>query len=221
MDWDLLKLLLRLGIPASINMILVSLSEIAVIAFVNRYGSDATAAYGVVNQVASYVQMPAVSLGITVSIFAAQSIGANQFDRLQKVVKAGIIMNYVIGGVLISLIYLFSRDILSLFLTSQTTIEIAHSLVMITLWSYLIFGHAQIISATMRASGTVLWPTVIGVVSIWLVEVPVAYYLSYHTSLGIEGIWIGYPAAFIVSLILQYAYYKLSWQKKRITRLVN
>ncbi|MGG1147223.1 MATE family efflux transporter [Bacillus wiedmannii] len=221
MDRELLKLLLRLGIPASINMILVSLSEIAVIAFVNRYGSDATAAYGVVNQVASYVQMPAVSLGITVSIFAAQSIGANQFDRLQKVVKAGIIMNYVIGGVLISLIYLFSRDILSLFLTSQTTIEIAHSLVMITLWSYLIFGHAQIISATMRASGTVLWPTVIGVVSIWLVEVPVAYYLSYHTSLGIEGIWIGYPAAFIVSLILQYAYYKLSWQKKRITRLVS
>lgn len=221
MDWELLKLLLRLGIPASINMILVSLSEIAVIAFVNRYGSDATAAYGVVNQVASYVQMPAVSLGITVSIFAAQSIGANQFDRLQKVVKAGIIMNYVIGGVLISLIYLFSRDILSLFLTSQTTIEIAHSLVMITLWSYLIFGHAQIISATMRASGTVLWPTVIGVVSIWLVEVPVAYYLSYHTSLGIEGIWIGYPAAFIVSLLLQYAYYKLSWQKKRIIRLVS
>ncbi|MGW6192661.1 MATE family efflux transporter [Bacillus cereus] len=221
MDWELLKLLLRLGIPASINMILVSLSEIAVIAFVNRYGSDATAAYGVVNQVASYVQMPAVSLGITVSIFAAQSIGANQFDRLQKVVKAGIIMNYIIGGVLISLIYLFSRDILALFLTSQTTIEIAHSLVMITLWSYLIFGHAQIISATMRASGTVLWPTVISVVSIWLVEVPVAYYLSYHTSLGIEGIWIGYPAAFIVSLILQYAYYKLSWQKKRITRLVS
>ena len=74
MDGELLKLLLRLGIPASINMILVSLSEIAVIAFVNRYGSDATAAYGVVNQVASYVQMPAVSLGITVSIFAAQSI---------------------------------------------------------------------------------------------------------------------------------------------------
>jgi len=221
MDWELLKLLLRLGIPASINMILVSLSEIAVIAFVNRFGSDATAAYGVVNQVASYVQMPAVSLGITVSIFAAQSIGANQFDRLQKVVRAGIVMNYIIGGVLIALIYLFSREILSLFLTSPNTIEIAHSLVMITLWSYLIFGHAQIIGATMRASGTVLWPTIISVVSIWLVEVPVAYYLSYHTSLGIKGIWIGYPAAFIVSLLLQYGYYKLSWQKKRITRLVS
>ncbi|EEL51246.1 MATE efflux [Bacillus cereus Rock3-44] len=221
MDGELLKLLLRLGIPASINMILVSLSEIAVIAFVNRYGSDATAAYGVVNQVASYVQMPAVSLGITVSIFAAQSIGANQFDKLQKVVRAGILMNYIIGGILIAFIYLFSREILSLFLTNPNTIEIAHSLVMITLWSYLIFGHAQIIGATMRASGTVLWPTVIGIVSIWLVEVPVAYYLSYHTDLGIKGIWIGYPAAFIVSLLLQYGYYKFSWKKKRITRLVS
>ncbi|MFN0614496.1 MATE family efflux transporter [Bacillus anthracis] len=221
MDWGLLKLLLRLGIPASINMILVSLSEIAVIAFVNRFGSDATAAYVVVNQVASYVQMPAVSLGITVSIFAAQSIGAKQFNRLQEVICAGIVMNYIIGGILIAFIYLFSREILSLFLTSSNTIEIAHSLVMITLWSYLIFGHAQIIGATMRASGTVLWPTIIGVVSIWLVEVPVAYYLSYHTNLGIKGIWIGYPAAFIVSLLLQYGYYKLSWKKKRISRLVS
>ncbi|WP_244547984.1 MULTISPECIES: MATE family efflux transporter [unclassified Bacillus (in: firmicutes)] len=221
MDWDLLKLLLRLGIPASINMILVSLSEIAVISFVNRFGSDATAAYGVVNQVASYVQMPAVSLGITVSIFAAQSIGANQFDRLQKVIQAGLVMNYVIGGILISFIYLFSKEILALFLTSQSTIDIAHSLVMITLWSYLIFGHAQIIGATMRASGTVLWPTIFAVISIWLVEVPVAYFLSYHTSLGIKGIWIGYPAAFVVSLLLQYGYYRLSWKKKRITRLIS
>lgn len=221
MDLDLLKLLLRLGIPASINMILISLSEIAVISFVNRFGSDATAAYGVVNQVASYVQMPAVSLGITVSIFAAQSIGANQFDRLQKVIRAGLVMNYVIGGILISFIYLFSKEILALFLTSQSTIDIAHSLIMITLWSYLIFGHAQIIGATMRASGTVLWPTIFAVISIWGVEVPVAYFLSYHTSLGIKGIWIGYPAAFIVSLLLQYGYYRLSWKKKRITRLIS
>jgi Na+-driven multidrug efflux pump len=62
MEGQLLKLLLRLSIPASINMILVSLSEIAVISFVNHYGSDATAAYGAVNQVASYVQTPATFL---------------------------------------------------------------------------------------------------------------------------------------------------------------
>ncbi len=221
MDWKLLRLLLRLGIPSSITMILVSLSEIAVITFVNRYGSDATAAYGAVNQVASYVQMPAVSLGIAVSIFAAQAIGANQFERLKKVIRAGIILNYIIGGILITLVYLFSMDILSWFLTSKNTLDIAHDLLMITLWSYLVFGHAQIISATMRASGTVLWPTIFSVISIWVVEVPIAYYMPHVNHLGILGIWFGYPAAFIVSLFLLYMYYRLSWQKKRITRLIH
>ncbi|UOF92946.1 MATE family efflux transporter [Fodinisporobacter ferrooxydans] len=221
MDLGLLKLLLRLGIPSSINMILVSLSEIAVITFVNRFGSDATAAYGAVNQVASYVQMPAISLGITVSIFAAQSIGGNQFDRLKQVIRAGVLLNYIIGGVLIILVYVFSQDILSWFLTSKHTLDIAHSLLMITLWSYLIFGHAQIITATMRASGTVLWPTVFSILSIWCVEVPVAYALSHFSSLGIQGIWVGYPAAFIISLSLQYSYYRWSWKKKRIERLVH
>ena len=221
MDIGLLKLLLRLGIPSSVNMIFVSLSEIAVISFVNHFGSDATAAYGAVNQVASYVQMPAISLGIAVSIFAAQSIGANQFDRLQQVIRAGVLLNYIIGGVLVILVYLFSTDILSWFLTSGTTLDIAHRLLMITLWSYLIFGNMQILTATMRASGTVLYPTVFSIISIWLVEVPVAYVLSHFTVLGIRGIWVGYPAAFLINLILQYAYYRLSWKKKRIVRLIH
>jgi putative MATE family efflux protein len=220
-DYGLLKLLLRLGIPSSVNMNLVSLSEIAVISFVNSYGSDATAAYGAVNQVASYVQMPAVSLGMAVSIFASQAIGANRLNQVKEVIRAGIFLNYIIGGVLILLIYLFSKDILSWFITSQNTLDIANSLVMITLWSYLIFGHAQIIAATMRASGTVLWPTVFSVFSIWCVEVPVAFLLSRYSNLGIQGIWIGYPAAFLVSLALQYAYYQWSWKKKTITRLIH
>ncbi|MDD9795123.1 MATE family efflux transporter [Priestia megaterium] len=221
MDGTLLKLLMRLGIPASINMILVSLSEIAVITFVNGFGSDATAAYGAVNQVASYVQMPAISLGIAVSIFAAQSIGANKFERLKEVIRSGIMLNYVIGSVLILLIYLFSNQILALFLTSQHTLHIAEELLVIILWSYLIFGHAQIITATMRASGTVLWPTVFSIMAIWCVEVPVAYVLSQFTPLEIKGIWIGYPAAFVVSLILQYSYYQFVWKKKKIERLVG
>lgn len=221
MDLGLLKLLLKLGIPSSISMILVSLAEIAVISFVNRFGSDATAAYGSVNQVVSYVSMPAISLGIAVSVFAAQSIGGNQFDRLKQVIRAGVLLNYLIGGVLITLVYLFAQDILSWFLTSKDTRAIAHSLLMITLWSYLIFGHAQVFNATMRASGTVLWPTLFSVISIWGVEVPVAYFLSHFSSLGIKGIWFGYPAAFIVSFCLQYSYYHLFWKKKRIVRLVN
>ncbi len=221
MDVGLLKLLLKLGIPTSINMIFLSLSEIAVITFVNKYGSDATAAYGVANQLVSYVQMPALCISITVSIFVAQSIGANQFERLNQVIRVGILLNYVLGGITVLFTYLLAKPILHLFLTSQNTIQISHSLLMITLWSYLIIGHSYILISTMRASGNVLWPTILSVISIWGIEVPVAYLLSHYTNLGIKGIWIGYPVAFIVGLFLQYLYYSLIWKKKKLTRLVT
>ncbi len=221
LDFALLKLILRLGIPSSVGMMLFSLSEIAVITFVNQFGSDATAAYGAVNQVVGYVQMPAISIGMAVSIYTAQSIGANQLDRLREVFRAGIALNYVIGGTLIVLVYVLAHGILSLFLTSTSTLQMAHTLLMMTLWSYLVFGHVQVVGGTMRASGTVLWPLVFSVGSIWGVEVPVAYVLSHYTDLGIRGIWLGYPAGFLVSLGLQYAYYRLSWKTKTITRLVH
>ena len=67
--------ILRLGLPAGVQMVVASISVIVVVGLVNRYGSDATAAYGAVNQVLSYVQFPAMSIAIASSIFGAQAIG--------------------------------------------------------------------------------------------------------------------------------------------------
>jgi Na+-driven multidrug efflux pump len=210
----------RIGIPTSVNLVMVSLSEIAVLAFVNRYGSTALAAYGAVNQIVSYVQFPAISIGIAASIFGAQSIGAGRTDRIPVVVRSAVILNYVIEGLLIAIVYVFGRAAIALFVKSDATVEVAHGLLLITLWSYAIFGNARIISAIMVSSGTVVWPTLISIASIWAVEVPVAYYLSYHTPLALSGVWYGYPAAFIAGLAMQLAYYYLVWKRKPLVRLV-
>jgi Na+-driven multidrug efflux pump len=134
------------------------------------------------------------------------------------VVRSGVLLNYVVGGVLIVLCYIFKREIAGWFLTDSGTLEIAVRLLSITLWSYLLFGNSAMLSGIMRASGTVLWPTVIGIFAIWGVEVPVAYVLSHR--IGINGIWIGYPAAFTTAVLLQYAYYTLVWKRHRHERLV-
>jgi Na+-driven multidrug efflux pump len=70
----------------------------------------------------------------------------------------------------------------------------------------------------MRSSGSVLWPTVISICSIWGVEVPVAWILS-HGSLGLRGVWVAYPVAFIVALTLQSTYYFGVWRRKPIRAL--
>jgi putative MATE family efflux protein len=217
-DWPICAQIVRIGVPTGIQIVMVSLAELAVISFVNRFGSHATAAYGAVNQIVSYVQFPAISIGITASIFGAQAIGANREDLLGKAIRSGVALNYVIGGTLITLCYLFKREIVGLFLTDQATLEIAVRLLAITLWSYLLFGNAAVLSGIMRASGTVFWPTAISITAIWGVEVPVAYILSHR--IGIEGIWYGYPAAFATSLTFQSLYYFLVWKRRRHARLI-
>ena len=208
----------RIGIPTSVNLVMVSLSEIAVLSFVNRFGSTAVAAYGAVNQVASYVQFPAMSISIGAQIFSAQSIGAGRTERIVKIVRSAVTLNYVVEGVLIGLVYAFNTAVVSLFITNPDTVRIAHTLILITLWSYAIFGNARVISAVMVASGVVVWPTLLSILSIWGVEVPVSYVLMHH--LGLDGVWYGYPAAFVAGLLFQLAYYYGIWKRKPLERLV-
>jgi putative MATE family efflux protein len=214
----LLVTLLRIGIPTGLQLVMVSLAEVAVISLVNRFGSDATAAYGAVNQIASYVQFPAISIGIAASIFGSQSIGAGRFERLRAIAKAGVGLNWAIGAILIALVYAFDRAILGLFVTDAHVLDLAHTLLAITLWSYTIFGTSAVLSGLMRSSGTVLWPTALAILSIWGVEVPVAYALA--PRLGLPGIWIAYPVAFLAGLTFQSAYYFGVWRRKRLTALI-
>ncbi|MBV8530980.1 MAG: MATE family efflux transporter, partial [Candidatus Eremiobacteraeota bacterium] len=66
-------------------------------------------------------------------------------------------------------------------------------------------------------SGVVLWPTINGIFAIWGVEVPVAYVLMHR--IGLDGVWLGYPAAYCVVLTLQFCYYEFVWKKKTHERL--
>ena len=212
--WDVV----RIGVAAGVQVIMVSLAEIAIISFVNHYGPHATAAYGAVNQIVNYVQFPAISIGISASIFGAQCIGARREDKLGSVIRSAVALNYIVVGTLIAICYLIATPLLQLFITDPGTVRVAHQLLMITLWSYMILGNSAVINGVMRSSGTVLVPTLNGLVGIWLIEVPVAYVCMQH--LGLPGVWIGYPAFYCFVLCAQFTYYELFWKKKTHERLV-
>lgn len=215
LDLTIIKLLIRIGLPTGIQMILISLSQVAVVHLVNEYGIQATAAYGAIVQVVSYVQMPALSLGMAVGIFGSQLIGAQRNERLPELLKSGVWLNYVIGILLVGMVYLFRHSILSLFLVEHETLKLAEQILFLILWSYLLFGNNLVIAGMMRSSGTVLWPTVIGVFSIWCIQLPVAYWLSKTVGWGLKGIWMAYPIHFGCTLVMQYLYYRLRWKTKQ------
>jgi putative MATE family efflux protein len=216
-DGPLLRKVLRIGLPTGLSMITVSLAEIAVLFLVNRYGSQATAAYGAVNQIVNYVQFPAISIAIAASILGAQAIGGGRGHMLGKIAKTGIILNVVLTGSLVIIGLLFSRTIIGLFITDPAVVDMAQTLLHIMLWSSIIMGMSMVLSGLMRASGEVVMPTLITMCVIGLVEVPAAWMLSQHY--GLNGIWAAYPIAFLTMLGGQTLYYRLVWRKKPIRRI--
>lgn len=217
-DLRLLTLVLKVGLPAGVQMIMGALSGLVIVSLVNSFGSQATAAYGAVSQVFSYAQFPALSVGISTSIFGAQMIGAGRQDRLGAVLRTGLMMNLVLTGTLITGIYVFSGPIVALFVTDPQVAEMAELLLHTVIWSSLMFGTATVFSGLMRASGVVLVPMIIGIACILAIELPIAIFLSQR--IGLQGIWWGFVGNFGVLMCAQAAYYQFVWKKKRIARLI-
>ena len=217
-DPRLLRLILRLGIPAALNMVVMSLAEMVLLGLVNGFGSAATAAYGAVNQVVGYAQFPALSIAISVSIFSAQAIGRGEPDRIGSIVRTGIEMNAALTGGLILTVLVLSRPLMSAFITDPAVIELAQRALHTVLWTSILFGLALVFSAAMRASGTVWVPLLISMLSIILIEVPSATILS--SVIGLDGVWLAYPIAFGAMFLAQMSFYRLVWRKRVITRLV-
>jgi putative MATE family efflux protein len=214
----LMRTVLRLGIPAAIGMVVVSLAELVLLGLVNSFGSNATAAYGAVNQVMSYVQFPALSIAISVSIFSAQAIGRGNAGQIGAIVRTGLEMNIILTGGLVALGYFFSGALMGFFITDGAVLELAQGLLHIVLWSSILFGLSTVFSGAMRGSGTVWMPLLISIFAIIAIEVPSAVFLS--REIGIEGIWIAYPITFCAMCLLQMSYYMLVWRKRKIERLI-
>ncbi|WP_085694851.1 MULTISPECIES: MATE family efflux transporter [unclassified Pseudomonas] len=218
MDGAILGKVLRIGLPTGVQMIVLSLSELVILALVNQHGSQATAAYGAVTQIVNYVQFPALSIAITASILGAQAIGAGRLERLGPILRTGLWINVGLTGGLIVLGYLASHWLLGLFLTEDATRAMAEHLLHIMLWSLLVFGFQAIIGGIMRASGTVLVPVGVAILCVVGVQLPAAYWLDGHY--GLQGVWMAFPLAYLGMLVLQTLYYRMVWQHQKIERLV-
>jgi len=218
LDRAILAKVLRIGLPTGVQMVVISVSELVILALVNGHGSQATAAYGAVTQVVNYVQFPALSIAITASILAAQSIGGGHIDRLGPILRTGLWLNLAITGGLVLAGYALSHHLLGLFLTQPEVRAQAEHLLHIMLWSLLVFGFQAVVGGVMRASGVVLVPMAISIFCIVGVQLPVAWVLD--ARMGLAGIWIAFPVAYLCMLVLQTGYYQGVWRHRRIRRLV-
>jgi Na+-driven multidrug efflux pump len=216
-DFAILKTIVAKGFPMGMQMIVISLSALALVGLVNREGVETTAAFGVALQLWTYVQMPAMALGAAVSAMAAQNIGAGLWDRVGRITRVGIVQTLIITGALIVVLTLADRAVLSLFMGSASpALPIARHIHVVATWNFLLFGVMMVLFGTVRANGAVWVPMI--VLAVGLIPVRFGYIFATYGWLGADAIWTSFPVTSLINLTLATAFYlQGGWKKARMT----
>jgi Na+-driven multidrug efflux pump len=215
-DWPLVRLLVTKGVPMGLQMFVISSSMIALTSLVNRFGSQETAAFNAAMQLWNYVQMPALAIGAAASSMAAQNVGAGKWDRVGKVATTGVMFNFLLGGSLITLVFVLNKHALGLFLPANgAALSLSAHLNAIVIWSFALFGTSIVLFGVVRATGAVMPPLIMLVISLWLIRVPFAF--SMLDRWQADAIWWSFPLSSTVSMLMSVAYYRFGgWRKARM-----
>ena len=215
-DWSLVRVLVTKGVPMGLQLFVVSASMIALTSLVNRFGVHYTAAFNAALQLWNYVQMPALAISAAVSSMVAQNVGARLWERVGRITVTGVGINFLISGSLVALIYGLNRPALGLFLPATgAAINIAVHLNAIVLWSFVFFGMSMVLFGVVRATGAVLAPLFMLLISLWCVRVPFAYAMVERWQA--DAIWWSFPLASLTSIVMASGYYRYGgWRKLRM-----
>ena len=211
-DPALLRIVVAKGIPMGLQMIVISASALVLMGIVNSYGSQTAAAYGIAAQLWTYIQMPALAIGAAVSSMAAQNVGAKRWDRIDRITLSGVGFNLVLTGALVLLLYVFDRPVLGLFLIGDSAaIDMAVHINNVASWSFILFGVTIVLFATVRATGAVMPPLIILVVSVLIIRTGFAYGLQER--FGQEAAWWSFAVGSLAALVLAAGYYRFgNWR---------
>lgn len=203
-----LRYVLAKGLPMGAQMLIVSSAGLVMVGLVNREGLNAAAAYGASLQLWNYLQMPAFAIGSAVSAMVAQSLGAGDHSRVDKVTMTGLGANLVLSTVLAALIVGFDRPLLALFLGGDSpAMPIAEHIQLICTASFVIVSVTMILTGTMRAYGAVAAPLVI--LFLGLYPGRLGFYYVAAPYLGGDAVWWAYPVGSALTVAITLAYYRM------------
>jgi putative MATE family efflux protein len=214
-DPHLTWLTVKIGFPAALQQTLVAIGSLAVSAVVNRFGPVVVAAFGTAARFDQFAFLPAMSTSLALSTVVGQNLGAGRKERVSEALRWGLLLT---GGItaLVSLVALvLSRSLIAIFTTDTAVMAEGARYLRIVGFSYIPFALMFAINGVLRGAGdtaSTLWTSL---VALWLVRVPLAYFLSSFPSLGPSGVWLAMGTSPFFGLLLSYFIYRSGrWEKK-------
>jgi putative MATE family efflux protein len=207
----------RIGVPATLQMLTVSISRLVIFNIAGKFGADVSAAFTIGMTIDFFVFMPIFAMGVTMQTVTSQNLGAGQIKRIWTYFKIMSTQNLMLIGSLGLIVYFFAEPISTLFSADPVVISESVAYLRITAFSYPFFLLAIITSRLLSGAGFVILSMSLVAGSLAIVQIPVALFLAFPTGLEQQGVWYGILIAYVVMAALGYGAVKVSpWYRGKV-----
>ncbi|MCX6713405.1 MAG: MATE family efflux transporter, partial [Candidatus Vogelbacteria bacterium] len=133
--------------------------------------------------------------------------------------RLGAIISFVVLSAVGLTIFIFASNLIAIFIPNDPSVIQAGSVfVRIIALTFGFMGLQMALTGVFRASGNMIVTMVLALISQWVFQFPIAYILSKHTSLGINGLWWAFPISNVLIALITMAWYvKGDWKNKKLT----
>lgn len=212
-DWKLFKESLKIGLPTSVQQCAIALGLIALLGIVNSFGTNTLTAYGAAGKIDTIITQAILTLSGALAAFCGQNIGAGRLDRVKKGVQFTMYTNIALGLLTFAAVYLFGNEMMRIFTKDIDIVAIGKEYLLIIGGFFIVHGALNVYNGALRGAGDTLFPMITSLVCLWLIRIPLAYYLS--SWLGRNGIWWAIGISITIGLIVTFVYYKIGFWKRR------
>lgn len=212
-DWKLFKESLKIGLPTSVQQCAIALGLIALLGIVNSFGTNTLTAYGAAGKIDTIITQAILTLSGALAAFCGQNIGAGRLDRVKKGVQFTMYTNIALGLLTFAAVYLFGNEMMRIFTKDIDVVAIGKEYLLIIGGFFIVHGALNVYNGALRGAGETLFPMITSLVCLWLIRIPLAYYLS--SWLGRNGIWWAIGISITIGLIVTFVYYKIGFWKRR------
>lgn len=213
-DFSILKQIVEIGVPAGLQGMIVSVSNVIVMAYINQFGSSGVAGFSCSNKIDNFMGLPVNSLMLAITTFVGQNLGARQYERVKQGVRASLVMSISIVVTLGVFVFLFSDSLMRIFTSDMDVIEDGTIILRIMCPCYIFLCFHQVYSGALRASGRSSVPMITSIIAFVVMRqifLAVAIPLYHHISI----IGIGYSFTWAMAALMTGIYYFTSnWLQK-------
>jgi putative MATE family efflux protein len=189
-DFRVMWRLVRLSVGVTFQYLVQMASWVALIRIISSFGSAAVAANTLAIRIIVFAILPSWGMSNAAATLVGQNLGAGKPDRAERSVwRTGFYNMLFLGGVGI-LFITFTESIIGVFTRDPAVVPLAVSCLRYLSYGYISYGYGMVVVQSFNGAGDTVTPTVLNFIAFWLCQIPLAYALAFHTSLGPRGAFL-------------------------------